>query len=424
MQHGHRVTVGRMSGSVIVVGAGVIGCATALALQRDGWAVRLLDPNPPGEACSAGNAGHLGTASVLPMATPQQIRALPRLLRQADGPLAVHWPYVLRNLPWFVRFVANGRGPRMEANARALAELLEPVPAAWATLAASAGAESLVKRRGLLHVWADPAAYRAAGWSYDLRRRLGIRVDDWDAARAKAAEPALDGALAGARMLPDVASVTDPLELTRRIVNRFTAAGGHLLRQRVRALTRQGRRVIGVRCDYSQLEADLIVLAAGAWSEALARGLGVRVRVVAERGYNVTLAPNGAAPRLPLLLAEPRIAVSSMARGLRLTTMAEFAAPEAQADYGRAERVFRLAKALLPQLPATVTDRWVGSRPSTPDSLPVIGRAPNAANVLLAYGHGHLGLTLAATTAEAIADLAAQRAPQAFVHFCSPQRSP
>ena len=150
MQHGHRVTVGRMSGSAIVVGAGVIGCATALALQRDGWAVRLLDPNPPGEACSAGNAGHLGTASVLPMATPQQIRALPRLLRQADGPLAVHWPYVLRNLPWFVRFVANGRRPRMEANARALAELLEPVPAAWATLAASAGAESLVERRGLL----------------------------------------------------------------------------------------------------------------------------------------------------------------------------------------------------------------------------------------------------------------------------------
>jgi len=304
-----------MSGSAIVVGAGVVGCSAALALQRDGWAVRLLDPRPAGEACSAGNAGHLGTASVLAMATPQQIRALPHLLRQADGPLAVHWRYVLRHLPWFMRFVANGRRERMEANARALAALLQPVPREWAALAGSIQADDLIERRGLLHVWGNPVAYRAAGWAYNLRRQLGVRVEDWDAARALAAEPALDEAVAGARMLPDVACVTDPLALTRRIANAFTAAGGRWLQHRVRSLARQGSRVTGVRCDEGELEADLIVLAAGVWSQALGKGLGVRVPVVAERGYNVTLAPAGAGPRMPLLLAEPRIAVSPMAGG-------------------------------------------------------------------------------------------------------------
>jgi len=102
--------------------------------------------------------------------------------------------------------------------------------------------------------------------------------------------------------------------------------------------------------------------------------------------------------------------------------MAEFADPDAPPDLPRAQRVFSRASALLPHLPATVSDRWVGARPSTPDSLPIIGRAPLAANVMLAYGHGHLGLTLAATTAKAVADLAAQRPPPAFLDACSPTR--
>jgi glycine/D-amino acid oxidase-like deaminating enzyme len=412
-----------MTGAAIVVGAGVVGSSAALALQRDGWSVRLLDPEPAGTACSAGNAGHLGTASVLPMATPQQIRALPQLLRRADGPLAVHWPYVLRNLPWFVRFVANGRRSRMEANARALAALLEPVPQDWAALAASVGAQDLIARRGLLHVWAGRAAYLAAQWAYDLRRRFGIRVDDLDAARARAAEPALAGELAGARLLPDVACVIDPLELTSRIVAAFRAAGGRCLQQRVSALARLDHRVVGVQGSEGELQADLVVLAAGAWSQRLSRGLGVRVPIVAERGYNVTLAPGPGEPSLPLLLAEPRIAVSPMAAGLRMTTMAEFAPPDAAPDDRRADLVFGRSSTLLPHLSSAVTQRWVGARPSTPDSLPIVGRAPNAANVLLAYGHGHLGLTLAASTAQAIADLAGRRQAPAFLSVCSPARS-
>lgn len=415
-----------MSGGdhALVLGAGVVGAAAALALRRDGWRVTLLDRAAPGEGCSLGNAGNIGIASVVPQATPAQIRAIPGLLREADGPLVARWPYVLRELPWFVRFVANGRQGKMEANARALAALMERVPGSWQALAAEAGAADLFARAGLLHVWRGEAAMRGAAWAYDLRRRLGARVEDMDADAARAREPALQGEVAGARFLPDVPTVTDPLELTRRLVSRFEGLGGAVERAEATEVVREGDRARGVRTTRGGvLDADLVVLAAGVWSARLARPHGARVPVVAERGYHVMVSGANARVTQPLMLVEARVMASPMRHGgLRLTTMAEFADPDAAPDHDRAARVLDGASVSLPGVMGRVESRWMGPRPSTPDSLPVIGRAPRAANLLLAYGHGHLGLTMASVTGEAVADLAADRPPRLDLAPCAPSR--
>ena len=410
-------------GHALVLGAGVVGAAAALALRRDGWRVTLLDRGAPGEGCSLGNAGNLGIASVVPQATPAQIRAIPRLLREADGPLVARWPYVLRELPWFVRFIANGRLGKMEANARALAGLMERVPESWDALAAETGAADLFARAGLLHVWRGEDAMRGAAWAYDLRRRLGARVEEMDADAARAREPALQGEVAGARLLPDVPTVTDPLELTRRLVSRFEALGGVLERAEATEVVREGGRARGVRAaGGGLLDADLVVLAAGAWSARLARPHGARVPVAAERGYHAMVSGANARVVQPLMLVEARVMASPMRGGLRLTTMAEFADPDAPPDHDRAARVLDGASASLPGVMGRVESRWMGARPSTPDSLPVVGRAPRARNLLLAYGHGHLGLTMASVTAEAVADLAAGRPPRLDLAACSATR--
>jgi glycine/D-amino acid oxidase-like deaminating enzyme len=410
-------------GHAVVLGAGVVGVASALMLRRDGWRVTLLDRGAPGEGASFGNAGNLGVGSVVPQATPAQVRAIPKLLREADGPLVARWPFVLRNLPWFARFVLNGRRSRMEANARALAALMERVPETWDALAAEADAAELFARVGLLHVWRGEAAMRGALWAYELRRRLGVRVEELDAGAARAREPALQGEVAGARFLPDVPTVTDPLELTRRLVARFEALGGAVERAEASEVVREGDRARGVRTARGDLlDADLVVLAAGAWSARLARAHGARVPVVAERGYHVMVSGANARVRQPLLLVEARVMASPMRGGLRLTTMAEFADPDAPPDHDRAARALEGASASLPGVMGRVESRWVGPRPSTPDSLPVIGWAPRAANLLLAYGHGHLGLTWAGVTAEAVADLAAGRPPRTDLAACAPAR--
>ena len=414
-------TVG--GGHALVLGAGVVGAASALGLRREGWRVTLLDRGAPGEGASLGNAGSIAIASVVPQATPAQVRAIPKLLREADGALVARWPYVLRELPWFARFVANGGRDRMERNARALAALMERVPETWDALAAEAGAADLFARAGLLHVWRGGAAMRGAAWAYDLRRRLGVRVEELDADAARAREPALQGEVAGARFMPDVPAVADPLELTRRLVARFESLGGAVERAEAREVVREGDRARGVRTAGGDLlDADLVVLAAGAWSARLARPHGSRVPVVAERGYYVMVSGANARVSRPLLLVEARVMASPMRGGLRLTTMAEFADPDAPPDHERAARVLEGASASLPGVMGRVESRWAGPRPSTPDSLPVIGRAPHAANLLLAYGHGHLGLTWAGVTAEAVADLAAGRPPRTDLAACAPTR--
>jgi D-amino-acid dehydrogenase len=406
----------------VVIGAGVVGTCAALALQREGWRVTLLDRAAPGEACSLGNAGHLGTASVLPQATPAQVRAIPKLLRSGDGPLVVRWGYVARQLPWFVRFVANGRQSRMDANAAALARLLERVPQTWAALCEDAEAADLVRHVGLLHVWQGEAAFRGAAWAYGLRRRLGVRVEELDRAGTLAAEPALQGEVAGGRMLPDVPTVTDPLELTRRLVARFTALGGRVAQACVTGIAQADGRVRAIATTEGDHATDLAVLAAGAWSATLAQPHGARVPLAAERGYHVMVSGANGAPLLPLLLAEARVAVTPMRGGLRLTSMAEFADPDAPPDHDRAARVIDRAQQTLPGIGGGTESRWMGPRPSTPDSLPVIGAAPRTRGLILAYGHGHLGMTLAGVTAEAVADLAAGRPTRTNLSACRPAR--
>ncbi len=414
---------GAAAGSALVLGAGIVGVASALALQRDGFAVTLLDRGRPGEACSLGNAGHLGTASVLPQAAPGIARTVPRLLRDKQGPLAVRWGYVARNLPWFVSFLRAGERRTAERTAEKMAVLLAEVGRSYAPLLRDAGADDLVTPSGLLHVFGTEAGLRGARWGYELRRRLGIAVRDLDAEETRALEPCLAGPVAGGVLLPDVATVRDPLELTRRLVALFERRGGTVMQAPAQRLLVEHGRARGIATASGDLvQADLVVLSAGAWSQRFAAKLGVRVPVAAERGYHVMVQGSNAAVRQPLLLAERRVAVTPMRTGLRLTAMAEFADPDAAADHDRAWRTIAGAEDMLPGATARVASRWVGSRPSTPDGRPIIGRAPRAGNVLLAYGHGHLGMTLAAVTGEMVSDLATGRAPRLDLAPFAPDR--
>ena len=411
------------AGSALVLGAGIVGVASALALQRDGFAVTLLDRGQPGEACSLGNAGHLGTASILPQAAPGIARTVPRLLRDPQGPLAVRWRYVARNLPWFVSFLRAGERRTAERTAEMMAVLLAEVGRSYRPLLQEAGAEDLVTPSGLLHVFRTEAGLRGGRWGYDLRRQFGIAVRDLSVEETRALEPCLAGPVAGGVLLPDVATVRDPLALTRRLVALFARRGGTVMQAPAQRLLIEGGRARGITTASGDvIQADLIVLSAGAWSQRLAIGLGVRVPVVAERGYHVMVQGSNAAVRQPLLLAERRVAVTPMQAGLRLTAMAEFADPDAAADHDRAWRTIAGAEDMLPGVTARVASRWVGSRPSTPDGRPIIGRAPRADNVLLAYGHGHLGMTLAAVTGELVSDLATGRPPRLGLAPFAPDR--
>lgn len=392
-----------------IVGAGIVGICTGLYLQWDGHDVTLVDPQPPASGCSRGNGGLIQAAACVPIATPGVLRAVPRMLLDPDQPLMVHWRHLPRLAPYLGRFLAAARPQRVEEISRALAALISLAVPSYRPLIEQAGAGSLVQRKGELHIFASRAAFRAAHPSHELRRRRGLRVEVLDAQELHRMEPALDPSVRYAVWLPEPLQTLDPYDFACALAARFVQNGGRLLQEKVEELVVEGRLALGIRTSTATYPVDQLVIAAGAHSKPLAESLGSFVPLDTERGYHLMLPQPKVTLQVPLMSGDYRFALIQMTGGLRLVGTAELGRLDMPPNYRRAHRLLELAQRILPGLSGEGAEPWMGQRPSTPDSLPVICRAPHCANAYFAFGHGHLGLTLAAATGRLVADLVAGR---------------
>lgn len=394
---------------VTVIGAGIVGICCAAYLQREGHAVTVIDSLPPGEACSKGNAGTLAVESVVPNATPGVLWKVPRWLLDPHGPLALRWSYLVRALPWLVRFWRASSPRRVRAVADALAALLAPTFEDYAPLLAVAGLEQMVRRAGMLTVYESESALARDTDEWALMRERGVRCERLGAVDVRRLEPTLAPTYPCAMFAPDVGHVVDPFRLVQGLADRFLRADGVVSRERVTGFDLGPRGPRRLLTDRGRHEVDVVVIAAGAWSRRLATELGSRVPLESERGYHVTLPEPGVMPGRVVASAEGRFVATPMAMGLRLAGTVELAGLEAPPDWRRAEVLVEKGRRLFPGLNVEGASRWMGHRPSLPDTLPVISRSPVYETVFYAFGHGHLGLTMGATTGRLIADLVAGR---------------
>lgn len=401
-------------GEVVVVGAGIVGLCVATSLQRDGRSVVLVDPGGPGEGASSGNAGGLSAGSVVPVSAPGVLKNVPRWLRDPLGPLTIRWRYLPQIMPWLIRFVRAGRADRVEAQARALRDLLGPVMTAYAPIAEAAGATHLVHHRGHLSIYRSRAGLADDMGAWELRRRHGVPVEELGAEEMRQLVPELARDYTHGMLIPENGHCSDPLELSRLIAAALEAGGARFVRAKAQDFAIERRRVVAVRTSEGEIEADAVVLSAGAWSRPLAKTLGDDVPLETERGYHVMIPDAGVAPRLPVMAGEDKAAITAMEGGLRIAGTVELAGLHAPANWERARKLVTIGRRIFPALPEMPEERlsmWMGHRPSLPDSLPVIGPSRAAANAFHAYGHGHVGLTAAAMTGKLVADLVAGRTP-------------
>ena len=402
---------GRTGKRATVIGAGIVGVATALYLQRDGWRVTVMDPASPGESTSGGNAGLFALSVVTPVAMPGTLMRVPGMLLARGGSLRIRWRYLPRLIPWLWRFIAAATPARVDAVSRALAGAMKGAMDDYAPLIEGAGARDLIRRQGLLVVYRTPESLRSVARELEIKRRLGIRFEMLGADEVHRLVPALAPLYTRGILYADCSHTVDPKGLVRALAEDFTRRGGSFLRERATGFTCGPGSLAAVRSEAASHQADAVVLAAGAWSKPLARMLGSRVPLDTERGYHVDLCHPGVDVRLPVISGDLRFCITPMAAGLRLAGTVEFAGLDAPPDPSRPAIMVEHARRMLPALKTAPASHWMGFRPSMPDSLPVIGRSPHFGNVFFAFGHGHLGLTLAAVTGRAIADLAAGRAP-------------
>lgn len=400
--------------NVAIIGAGIVGTATALALAVDGHQVTVFDPDAPGAGTSSGNAGGIVTGAVTPTATPDVLRSLPGYVFDRNSQAVLRWRHAPRALPWLMRFIRAGMPAEVDRIAAALHPIVSRALVAHRTLAALSGSEARITDEGWLKVFASDREFAAIALDRRLMDRFGVTYQVLSRSEITDLEPNLDPALCHIGLhQPESGFVRFPRALAEEYFAAAARRGAVHQRQKVRRLCRVETGVeVGTETGTTTFER--VVIAAGAWSGALAGQLGDRASLDTERGYHIGFGPGSEGlMRGPVVFPARSLVLSPMEGGLRLVSGDELAGLEAPPDFRRIRTLIPRAKEVLPALRgiAPVTE-WMGFRPSTPDSIPVIGPSPRGAEVIYAFGHGHLGLTLSAITARMVVDAVAGRPPE------------
>jgi len=402
---------------IAIIGAGVIGLSIALALAQDDAARRIVVIDREGIAAGAsrGNAGAYAFSDIEPLASPGIVRQAPKWLLDPLGPLALRPAYLPRIAPWLWRFWRASRPERVAASTAAQAALNHLAAEATPRLLAAAGATSMWHEDGNLHLYESEAEWRASLPGWQRRAAHGIffehAIGSGAAEKIASWQPGVSPAFVAATFVPRWATVDDPRVLVERIAAAAAQRGVRLRRGEARALAPRGDAVHVQLGGGAVLRARRVVVSAGAWSHRLAATLGDEVPLETERGYNTTLPPGAFALRRQLTFPGHGFVVTPIAGGVRVGGAVELAGLDAPPNYARSDALLAKAKRFLPALRTEGGTQWMGFRPSLPDSLPAIGTARGDARVVHAFGHGHLGLTQSAATAELVAALVGGRAP-------------
>lgn len=417
-----------MSLHVAVIGAGIVGASSALELLRDGHRVTIVDPGAPGgEAASYGNAGWLSPCSVVPFSMPGMWRRVPAWLADPLGPLTIRWSYLPRLLPWLLRFLRAGADERqLQAIARAMRALVADAPERHRRLAEEAGVPELIRRQGLLYVFPSRAAFEADALAWRLRRDNGVAWIELDENDLRQREPELDRRYTFGALVEDGGHCLDPSAYLAALVRHAETLGAAIHHGRARGFEIRRARLAGVRTATATIACDRAVIAAGARSKPLAAAVGDHVPLETERGYHAMIEAPGAGPRHPTMPSDGMMAITPMRSGLRIAGQVELAGLAAAPNWERARILRDFAVRAYPALADGLRPErvrfWMGHRPALPDSLPCIGAAFGCADIVHAYGHGHIGLAAGPMTGRLVADLIGGKPPSIDPSPYSPQR--
>ena len=407
---------------MLVVGGGIVGVCNALALQRAGYQVSLIDRGTPGRETSYGNAGVLSESSVAVLNSPGLLKALPRLLLGRSNGLRYSPLFVMKRLGWMLRFLAHCTPRHWRAAARALRELQVISLTQHKDWIAEAGVQDLLRHGGWMKVFRSESSFAAFAAELALCDEVGVHYTVFDRDQLRQIEPGLKPIYEKAVLFDDTCGVSNPAALTDAYLAMFMAAGGRVVEGSVTGLSQHadGWQVTLARADASTdasadgsgLQGDGVVLAAGAWTAEIAGWLGYDLPLGWERGYHLHLAPADG-PQLNRAVndMDGGFAIAPMQQGVRITSGVELTDRDAPPDYTQIRKSVAMAREAHEMKAEIEADPWMGRRPTMVDSLPVIGPAPRHRGLWFNFGHQHVGLSMAPGSALAIAAMVAGTPP-------------
>lgn len=407
---------------VVIVGAGIVGLACAFRLTEAGRSVLLVDRTGLAEETSRGNAGAFAFSDIMPLATKDVLKKLPRWLADPLGPFTVRPEYLAQITPWMMRFWRAGWPDRVADGIAAQGALMRLARSEMDGLVTAAGLRHFVRSDGVLELYESEVELRATQHEIDAKTREGIDIRVVRGDDLRALQPGLDPRFVVGTFIPAWQTVTDPYDFALALGAAAMARGATFRKAEVRALRPLGEGASVAFADGTTLTARKVVVASGAWSRSLVAPLGELIPLDTERGYNTTLPPGAFDLKRQLVFPGHGFVVTPLSAGVRIGGAVELGGLNLPPNFGRADAMLHKAAKFMPGLKTAGGRQWMGFRPSLPDSLPAIGRSRPSPHIFYAFGHGHLGLTQSAATGRLIADLVTGAAPSLDLTPFSPQR--
>ena len=405
---------------IAVIGAGIIGICSAYFLQKSGFKVTLVDHNKPGSMTSYGHACTFADYACIPVNSPTIFKDIPSMLLKQDGPLAIDFGYVLKNLPWALSFLKNCRKDKVEYIASSLASFLNQSKSSYNQLFKEVEVSQYINDNETLYLYKTENEYQAAKYSIYLRKKNGVKIRELNAAEINSLEPNIAPIYYCGIIFEGSRHTTSPIKVSKKIFENFLQKGGSFLNKKITAInnTTKGIKIIS---ENNTFDFDSILISAGAWSKELALMVGDKFPLDTERGYHVLFDIEKQLISRPVGWSQSGFYLIQIEDGIRAAGTVEIAGLYKKPNQKRLSMIEREAKNLLPNL-GKVKSTWLGFRPTLPDAMPIIGKSEKNNNVFYAFGHQHIGWTLAAVTGKVITELVQDRNPNFDISAFSPNR--
>jgi D-amino-acid dehydrogenase len=373
--------------------------------------VTLIDAVAPGQSCSFGNAACISTSSIIPFSYPGLIKKVPAWLLGPLGPMFIRPRDFPSLVPWFWNFWRASNMQKVEEIASAQASLMKMAFADYEEILSATGSSHLKLARGAIHLFDSEKEYAETRWQIDLQARHGFEQRRLGREELKSLVSGLKLHKGVAVLMPQWHHLIDPARVTEVIAQSCFAGGVSWLQDHVSSVTRGETGICLNTVSGKKINADQLVVAAGAWSNQIAQQLDYKVPMIAKRGYHSQLSEPGIELPCPVMSISRQFVMTPLENGLRIAGTAEFAALDAKPDFRRAKVLLKQASHYLDGLKTDSASEWMGQRPMMSDSLPVISESPGYPGVFYAFGHGHYGLTQGPTTGRIIADMVTGEEP-------------
>ena len=405
---------------VAVIGAGIIGVCTAHFLRKDGYDVTLYDQNEPGTQASFGNAGLFASHECVTANSPHLWKNLPSMLLNKNGPLVIDWFYVVTHLPWAIRFLRNCTSARAEHIAKSLSSFSSQASLAYEEIFDDVDVSNNIVHKEPIFLYESKELFEKNQYALNLRKKNDVQFVVFNKEDIAKIEPHLEPIYYNGVVLKGESFTKSPFEITQKIFNNFIKNDGRFIKIKINSIIKKNFSLF-LKYNHKEEQYDKIVIAAGAWSNMLARTIGDNFPLDTERGYHIVFENNNNLLTHPVGWAKTGFYMTPMKDGIRVAGTVEIAGLKKPMNKNMLSMIEKTARRILPQL-GKVKSEWMGFRPTLPDSLPVVGESKKCKNVYYAFGHQHLGLSLAAITGKVIQSLIEKKNTNINIDALNPYR--